>query len=431
MDAIMIHFNSKQSPNCSSLNVVMQSGSADGNRQSGCWERFVLIGFIVRGLSLCGGSLTLLCLFAVMSSPSPSLSERDPLKRDALSQSLVQWSVVGEGEKLSLRRGSSEIVTIDLKSNSLETLWPGNRLSIIDSAVCENGRSMILYIESNEILLLRDQQILFAETLLSNEITTRGDESALIAISANGLVAARVFNGQLRKWDLNAEEVKIVDYPIQEFIGSLPIRTEYCIESNEETTPEYFYRNPEIQKIAFNFDGSQLLLLSSKKGVLVSALDHQQAVWSPLPALKSQLLAGPVFLRDDSGVMIAWGASIILYNHHSRSVEWNFQLPSNDPALGIAVSPNNQWIAVRSVAESLAILSRIDGSLHQSIPTSTMLVGCVFTPDSQSLLLLSVNGSVAVATHHQESGENPFSPQIPDPEMSKLFAQNSTVIAVK
>jgi WD40 repeat protein len=151
----------------------------------------------------------------------------------------------------------------------------------------------------------------------------------------------------------------------------------------------------EVRDVAFSPAGGVVAVSSYQRITL-----YDFATWHVIGEFVSpsnEFFSGIAYTPDGSAIAAANESRVILFSVVDGSPLWFRGLP-NDSALSIAVSPDNQYIAVGSSLRSCVyLLRRSDGTIVRQWTHHTREVTSVqFTPDGQRVISTAPDGEVCV-----------------------------------
>ena len=326
--------------------------------------------------SLCSGSLSkgtlleILCLggliwgvfglIPIITATNGAAARASMVLNDPISS----LTSICAGKSLLIHRGNSELVTLDLDSQVFHLTLKLNRGVLAGSCVSDDGRVSIHSVDAQEIMILRNGELIVSEMFRRSEDVPWG--SVVIGISMNGSRAIRVLRGtDVRCWDCSQD---------------IPVESEFTLKELAE-------------KIVLDREGNRLFV-ATQPGNFQSYDLRTGELLQSLSGV-GPLTAKPVISGDGLSIALVQDRSITRYDVATNQKSWTVQLTEQHSLLGSSLSPNGKWLAVGGASGPVHILDFSTGQVKRTLLEVKSLGAFAFSSCSDKLYAGGLDGAVS------------------------------------
>lgn len=263
---------------------------------------------------------------SVSDDPADELREEPAFRITATADHRSLW----------IQRGFQRLETYDTQTGQTSRFLPDDISSLTETRVSRDGQTVIAVIDDQDFHIFQNQQLLLVDRNPSSL-------SSLSALAANGRVAVRVIDGTLmRAWEIDEQDA-------QPFDSHLPA---------------------EAQRIALDPTGERLLVFSIGKGLSLHETRSGRLLMSlPLPSAAANLSADPEFTSDGTGVAVACGSTIVMYELTHGSIIWTSHVDTDSLGFNqLTVSADCRRIAAGGVVTGICVFTSSNGKVEHHIP---------------------------------------------------------------
>jgi len=269
------------------------------------------------------------------------------------------WATCDNGQLL-MRRGPREIVSLDLKTRRIKSIYHQAHQPILSATVTEDARSQLIVFEGSELVFIRNGDF----TVLEPSSNTPTMESVL---SPDGRIAILICDRTSAQcWDLSNEDPIEFRFPLDEPVARLGL-------------------NWSGDTLAASTDSGDLRLYDVKTGVRLRTLSGDRPI-----------SADPIFSHDGKWLVIGRDQSIELYDIRLNKVMWTLATPQSQNIRYLAMSSDGDWIAASGVEFGIQIIDRSTGTPRFQFSPDSGLDRIAFAPTNDRLYSGGAAGSIRV-----------------------------------
>jgi WD40 repeat protein len=277
---------------------------------------------------------------------------------------ILRICALNDGHHLWAQRGLKEISIIDLDTGFVTDFLHGKDSSFNDVQLSDDGRTCLVAVNDQELNIFRNHQLQIVDSKAN-------DLSSLYALSASGCFAVRVVDQtRVQIWEFSESETR----------------------QYEHTLPE------PAERITLDPTGERMPVITPTGtcSLYETRTGEQTASRFPFPS-NSLPSANPVFTRDGSSIVIAYGGSLLFYDLTRSKIAWVSRLDGD--AIGfqyLAVSPDGRWIAASGIFAGIYIFDRVTGQIQCQVNEVESSNRIAFSSSSEHLYYGLSNGAIKV-----------------------------------